>query len=139
LRTSLPKEKASFYFTEEDSRTRASSLAKGSCDQAALSAKLATEKHAGLKMEKLVKDFPAKPTGLKVEKMEKAFPAKPAGLKIQNSVSAKSSDSESVSDLRGRGRVLAPLCCLLYHASHTSVIASSCAASGRRWRRCMRK
>jgi uncharacterized membrane protein len=73
LRTSLPKEKASFYFTEEDSRTRASSLAKGSCDQAALSAKLATAKHAGLKMEELVKDFPAKPAGLKLRRWRRPF------------------------------------------------------------------
>jgi hypothetical protein len=106
LRASLPKDKASYSFTEEDSRTRATSPVKDCRDQAVLTAKLAT--------------------------------AKPAGLKIQNSFSAMS-DSESASDLRGRGRALAPLCCPLHHASHTSVIASSCAALGRRWRRCMRK
>jgi hypothetical protein len=108
LISSLPKEKASFYLSEEDPQTRASSLAKGSCDQATLLAKLATAKHAGLKMEELVKDFPAKPAGLKVEKMEKAFPAKPAGLKIQNAGFAESSDSESVSDLRVRGEGSSP-------------------------------
>jgi len=92
LRSSLPKEKASFYLSEEDPQTRASSLAKSSCDQAALSAKLAMVKQAGLKMEELVKDFPAKP----------------AGLKIQNAGSAESSDRESVSNLRGRGEGSSP-------------------------------
>jgi len=63
---------------------------------------LDTANHAGLKIDKLEKDFPAEPAGLKTEEMEKVFPAKPAGMKIQNSLSATSS-SEFASDLRGRG------------------------------------
>jgi hypothetical protein len=84
LRTSLPKEKTALFYSKEDSRTRTSSLAKGCYDQKARSSKMATAKHAG-------------------SKMEIAFPAKPAGLSFQNPASARSSDSELVSDLRGRG------------------------------------
>jgi len=65
-------------------------------------------KEAGLKMEELAKDFPAKPAGQKAEKMEKAFPPNPAGLKIQNAGLAEPSDRVSVSDLRGRGEGYSP-------------------------------
>jgi hypothetical protein len=101
LRASLPKDKASYSFTEEDFQARATSSAKGCRDQALLTAKLVTAEPAGLKIEKLVKDFSANPAGLKIEKMVKDFLAKPGELKIQNSLSALS-DSEPASDLRGR-------------------------------------
>jgi len=65
-------------------------------------------KEAGLKMEELAKDFPAKPAGQKAEKMEKDFPPNPAGLKIQNAGLAEPSDRVSVSDLRGRGEGYSP-------------------------------
>jgi hypothetical protein len=139
LRTSLPKEKTTLFFMEEDSRTRTSSLAKGFYDQRAISSKMATAKHAGSKMEKLVKDSPAITAERKGEKMEIAFPAKPAGLSFQNPASARSSDCEPVPDLRGRGRAIAILCCRLHHANRTLLIASSCAVSERRWSLCRRK
>jgi hypothetical protein len=134
LRASRPKDTASFYFTEEDSRIRVTSPAKGCRDQAVLTANLDTANHAGLKIDMLEKDFPAEPAGLKTVEMKKIFPAYPDGMKFQNSLSATSS-SEIASDLKGRGRALVPLCWPLHHASFTSMIASSCAVSGRRWRR----
>jgi hypothetical protein len=107
LRASLPKDTASFYFTEEDSRIRATSPAKGCRDQGVLMANLDTANHAGLKIDKLEKDFSVEPAGLKTEEMKKVFPAKPAGMKIQKSLSTTSS-SELASDLRGRGAGSSP-------------------------------
>jgi hypothetical protein len=131
LRASMPNDTASFYFTEEDSLIRATSPAKGCRDQAVLTANLDTANHAGMKLDMLEKDFPAEPAGLKTVEMKKVFPAFPAGMKFQNSLSATSS-SETASDLKGRGRALVPLCWPLHHASLTTMIASSCAVSGRR-------
>lgn len=135
LRASMPKDTATFYFTEEDSWIRATSPAKGCRDQAVLTANLDTANHAGLKIDMLEKDFPADPVGLKTVEMKKVFPAYPDGMKFQNSLSATLS-SEIVLDLKGRGAGSSPLCWPLHHASFTSMIASSCTVSGRRWRRC---
>jgi hypothetical protein len=60
LRASLLKDKASYSVTEKDFQARETSPAKGCRDQALLTAKLSTAKPAGLKIEKMVKDFPAK-------------------------------------------------------------------------------
>jgi hypothetical protein len=60
LRASLPKVKVSYAALEEDFQARVTSPAKGCRDQALLTVKLPTAKSAGLKKEKMVKDFPAK-------------------------------------------------------------------------------